>query len=657
MVARLSSARLLKSSGSWKAPTLRRARPQRVLELVGNTALLVVLVTEADAGAACRWRGSSREPTCLVVALWAVAAALLLVIPSYVAALVLLAAFGPRGFLQQVLEGPFGIERVPEIYGLPGAVLAPTISTYPYVYLLAAAALRDLDPALEEASRSLGRSRAETFRRVTLPVLRPSLGAGALRCALHTVGLRRSRSCSTTRSRGRSTSSTARSSTGRRRARPGPRRADGDRATEQLRARARPVPPPLAEHGASAAAHPARWLALAALALRRRRRLALLLPLAVIGYWLERAVSLGRDLGDVWGPALNSILASTLAAGVAVAAALPVAILAVRYAAGWTRALERLSYSSNALPGIVIALARLLRRELRGLRLPDPRAARLRVRRPLSPQAVASSHSALLRVDPRLEEAARWARARGALRHGDGPARHAGAARRRRACLPLDDEELPATLLLAPIGFDTLATEVWTATTVAAYSEAALPALLLVVFSAPFVLLTAPTPRLGTRRVEIAAPGRPVSRYTGSRVRRPSRSSKWTWYVWYAARRLPVEGVERPAAGVELVQHRLRRLAEPGDVGSGLLVPRQLGVLAQGDGRFQLRVEDRRVGEAVLLDSVPAGDRQGEVARDRMKRVGGRLCEARRPEACRSRERLGAQRLREAPVRHPGRRR
>ena len=46
---------------------------------------------------------------------------------------------------------------------------------------------------------------------------------------------------------------------------------------------------------------------------------ALLLPLAVIGYWLERAVSLGRDLGDVWGPALNSLLASTLAAGLAVA--------------------------------------------------------------------------------------------------------------------------------------------------------------------------------------------------------------------------------------------------------------------------------------------------------------------------------------------------
>ena len=145
----------------------------RIIELVGNTALLVVLVTGAALalGVPLAWLVTRTDLPGR--RLWAVAAALPLVIPSYVAALVLLAAFGPRGFLQQVLEGPFGIERVPEIYGLPGAVLALTISTYPYVYLLAAAALRDLDPALEEASRSLGRSRAETFRRVTLPVLRP----------------------------------------------------------------------------------------------------------------------------------------------------------------------------------------------------------------------------------------------------------------------------------------------------------------------------------------------------------------------------------------------------------------------------------------------------------------------------------------------------
>ena len=211
----------------------------RVLELVGNTVLLVVLVTGAAlalgaAGVARHANRPARSP------LWAVAAALPLVIPSYVAALALLAAFGPRGFLQQVLEGPFGIERVPEIYGLPGAVLALTISTC-NVYLLAAAALRDLDPALEEASRSLGRSRAETFRRVTPGPAPVARRRGASRCALHTVGLRRSLAHAVQLAHAgdlRPVPLALRPDAGRR-ARPGPRRADGDRAPARvLRARA-----------------------------------------------------------------------------------------------------------------------------------------------------------------------------------------------------------------------------------------------------------------------------------------------------------------------------------------------------------------------------------------------------------------------------------
>jgi iron(III) transport system permease protein len=217
---------------------------------------------------------------------------------------------------------------------------------------------------------------------------------------------------------------------------------------------------------------------------------ALVLPLAVIGYWLERAISLGRDLGDVWGPALNSILASTLAAGVAVAAALPVAILAVRYAAGWTRALERLSYSSNALPGIVIALSLVFfGANYAGFAYQTLGLLVFAYVVRFLPQAVASSHSALLRVDPRLEEAARGLgkSPRRAFATVTAPLVTPGLLAGAALVFLSTMKELPATLLLAPIGFDTLATEVWTATTVAAYSEAALPALLLILFSAPFV--------------------------------------------------------------------------------------------------------------------------------------------------------------------------
>ena len=117
---------------------------------------------------------------------WGVAASLPLVIPSFIAALALLGALAPRGLLQQALE-PLGVDRLPEIQGYWGALLALTLSTYPYVFLLAAAGLRGADPTAEEAARSLGAGRATVLWRVTLPSLRPSLAAGSLLVALYVL--------------------------------------------------------------------------------------------------------------------------------------------------------------------------------------------------------------------------------------------------------------------------------------------------------------------------------------------------------------------------------------------------------------------------------------------------------------------------------------
>jgi iron(III) transport system permease protein len=482
----------------------------RIIDLVGQTALLVGLVTTAAlvVGVSLAWLVARTDLPGR--RFWAVAAGLPLVIPSYVAALVLLAAFGPRGFLQQVLERPFGVERVPEIYGLVGAVLALTISTYPYVYLLAVAALRDLDPALEEASRSLGRSRAQTFRRVTLPVLRPSLGAGALLVALYTLSDFGAVSLMQYGSLTRAIFLQYRSLFDRTPA-----------AVLSLvlvlltvfvlvleaytrgRARYHRHAPGAARAAQRVRLGGWRWPALAFCA--GVVGFALALPLAVIGYWLERAVSLGRELDDVWGPAVSSVLVSGLAAGAAVVAALPVALLAVRYPAGWTRALERLSYSSNALPGIVIALSLVFfAANYAGFAYQTLALLVFAYVVRFFPQAVAGTHSALLRVDPRLEEAARGLgrSPRQAFATVTAPLVAPGLLAGAALVFLSTMKELPATLLLAPIGFETLATEVWTATTVASYSRAALPALLLVVFSAPFVYLL--TLR---RRPEVDAPG------------------------------------------------------------------------------------------------------------------------------------------------------
>jgi iron(III) transport system permease protein len=422
---------------------------------------------------------------------WAVTAALPLVIPSYVAALVLLGALGPRGILQDLLEEPFGVQRLPEIYGLPGAAAALTLSTYPYVFLLTAAALRGLDPSLEEAARGLGHTRFSAFRRVTLPALRPSVAAGCLLVALYVLSDFGAVSLMDYPALTRSIylqyqglfdrdpaallslvlvclaavvlllESRFRRRAGYHRASPGAARAAAPVALGRWR-----------------------WPALAFCSFIVG--IFLCVPLAVLVYWAWQAGPLELP----WDQALNSVLASTLAAGIAVVAVLPVAFLSQRHRAFWTRALERTSYTANALPGIVIALSLVFFGARYGGILYQTLSMLVFayvVR--FAPQALAATGAALRTVDPRVEEAARG------LGHGPvsvvmrvtapliRPGLLAGAALVFLSAM----KELPATLLLRPIGFDTLATEIWTATSVAAYSEAAPAALLLVVVSAPFV--------------------------------------------------------------------------------------------------------------------------------------------------------------------------
>ena len=104
------------------------------------------------------------------------------------------------------------------------------------------------------------------------------------------------------------------------------------------------------------------------------------------------------------------------------------------------------------------------------------------------PQALAGVGSALQTVSPRLEEPREDSAAAPGARSRRSPSRSCLRHRRGRALVFLSGmKELPATLLLRPIGFDTLATEIWKFTQLGAYSRAAPAALLLIVVSAPFI--------------------------------------------------------------------------------------------------------------------------------------------------------------------------
>ena len=109
-----------------------------------------------------------------------------LAVPSYVLAFAVIGMFGPSGTLATLLA-PFGVETLPEIYGLPGAVFVLTLATYPYVTLAVRAAVVRLDPALLDAARSLGDDDRRAFRRVVLPILVPAVTGGALLAVLYAL--------------------------------------------------------------------------------------------------------------------------------------------------------------------------------------------------------------------------------------------------------------------------------------------------------------------------------------------------------------------------------------------------------------------------------------------------------------------------------------
>ena len=100
-----------------------------------------------------------------------------LVLPPVVAGVALFSAYGRRGMLGAPLADWFGV-RLP--YSTAGVVIAQTFVAMPFLILTVEAALRGLDRGPEEAARTLGASSWYSFRRVTLPTIRPALIAGAV---------------------------------------------------------------------------------------------------------------------------------------------------------------------------------------------------------------------------------------------------------------------------------------------------------------------------------------------------------------------------------------------------------------------------------------------------------------------------------------------
>ncbi len=463
----------------------------RTLQILGRTLWLALAVTVTSALIAIPLAWLTARTDLPLRRAWAVLISLPLVIPSYVSAYLVVAALGPRGILQEWLERLWGITRLPEIYGFPGALLVLTSLSYPYIFLSVRAMLLRLDPALEEASRSLGRGPWATFRRVILPQLRPAMASGGLLVALYTLrdfgAVSIMRYTTFTRAIYIQYQSAF-------------NRSDAALLSLVLvaitlmilalelwtRGRARYY-----RTGAGVARRPpmvrlGRWRWPALLLCSAVVGIALVLPAGVLLYWLARGLQAGERLLPLWWATRNSILASGAAAAVAVVAALPVVILSARRPSRLSRLLEQLTYAGFALPGIAIALALVFF----GIQYARPLYQTL----PMLilayvvlflPQAVGAMRASLLQVHPSLEEAARslGRRPLQVFASVTLPLVRPGITAGAGLVFLTAMKELPVTLILGPAGFKTLATSVWSAVSEAFFAQAAAPALLLVLAS------------------------------------------------------------------------------------------------------------------------------------------------------------------------------
>ncbi len=468
----------------WPTMSALVFRP-RVGELLLNTAGLVLLTVPACIviGVAAAWLvGRTSVP---MPRLFAVLLAAPLAVPAFV--------------------NSYGwVSAVPSLNGLGAGVLISTLSYFPLVYLPCAAALKRLDPTIEEVAASLGMGPVGVFFRVVVPQLRLPIVGGSLLVGLHQLAeygafamIRFDTFTTAIVEQYRSTfngpAATALAgvlilcclvllvaeSGARGRARYARIGSGAPRATRRLALGGFTVP--------------------GALFLAAVVGLSIGVPFTTVGRWLAAGGM------EAWtSPVLLSSLGTTLGYGLAgavvtVCLAFPIAFLAVRRPSRATRTLEALNYLTSALPGIVTALALV--------------TVAIRVAQPLYqtvslvllayllmflPRAIVNLRAGLAQVPPGLEEAARSLGKNPFTAFMTVTARHIAPSAVAGAALVFLGivTELTSTLLLAPNGTRTLATQFWSRVNDIDYVGAAPYAALMVALSLPVTyLLFARNPR------------------------------------------------------------------------------------------------------------------------------------------------------------------
>ena len=420
---------------------------------------------------------------------WRVVVPLPLVIPSFVGAFTLIAAFAPGGLVETFL----GFDHLPRVEGFGFAALVLALLTYPYVYLPVAARLRALPASLEESARSLGRSPRQVFATIVVPQCTGAMWAGALLVFLYTLSefgavqllhydtLTRAIYASWLFDRDVALSLSFVLALV----------ALAVVALERMLARRR-VQTEAVAPAASAVQHRlGPWRIPALLYVAGVVGISVVVPVLVLVHWTWRGIAGNAELhaADLVDPALTTAWLGLTAAGIAITVLLPVAFLTTRHRSRTGEASNALIVAGFALPGLVLALSIVF------FVIGSPFSDYVYQSYGLllfayavhfGAQSLRSSQVAVGGVPRRVEDAARSLGANPVRRlfTVQLPLMRPGVLAGGGLVLLSTMKELPATLVLSPPGTDTLATRIWGSTQDGFFAQAGLAALVLLALSA-----------------------------------------------------------------------------------------------------------------------------------------------------------------------------
>jgi iron(III) transport system permease protein len=216
--------------------------------------------------------------------------------------------------------------------------------------------------------------------------------------------------------------------------------------------------------------------------------LALGVPLGCLAYWLVSSTSAAFPLAGLTSTTAASLGLGILGALATCALALPVAWLAVRRRSTLTTMIERVTYVGNSLPGIVVALGLITIGIRYAPALYQSTAMLVAAYSVLfMPRAMVSLRATLAQIPPDLDDVGRslGVGPAGVLVRVTVPLMARGVGTGAALVFLAVVTELTSTLLLAPIGTQTLATRFWSESSALHYGAAAPYALLMILLSAP----------------------------------------------------------------------------------------------------------------------------------------------------------------------------